>query len=99
MKKKAKAKAVPKIAMNEIKPAVDKTAIPLRAAPLAQPLPNEAPIPTITPPRPATISHFLDVILGECSTFSFNLPDNAPEIKPPKTTPIISKTSHEFSGL
>ena len=55
-------------------PEAERTAIPLRAAPLVHPLANCDPIPKSNPPASAAISLRLLVILGECSTFNFNLP-------------------------
>ena len=62
-----------------IKPPVDKTAMPLKAAPLVQPRANCAPKPKNVPPIKATINRFLEVIPGACCTKSFSLPLKAPD--------------------
>ena len=79
-------------------PPVESTAIPLKAAPLVQPLAIWAPIPNKIPPLNAKIKRRLFVILGECCTLQPILPAKPPEIKAPISTPIVSKTIQLFIG-
>ena len=99
LKKYARAKAVPNIAIIVTKPPKERTAIPLSAEPLVQPRPSWEPKPKSTPPDKARMSLLREVIEGECSTLNFNRPAKAPDKNPPTRTPIISKTSQVFIGL
>ena len=58
LKKYARAYAVPKIAIIVINPPSDRTAIPLSADPLVQPLPSCDPKPKSTPPAKSKKSVF-----------------------------------------
>jgi hypothetical protein len=49
----------------EMNPAVDNTAIPLKAAPLVHPLPNCDPSPNKSPPMAAATNRVVELILGE----------------------------------
>ena len=80
-------------------PPVERTAIPLNAAPLVHPLPNCAPRPNNSPPKSPAITLVLALILGEDSKVNFSLFEINPETKAPIITPITSNTSQFFKGL
>ena len=79
LKKYASANAVPNIAIIVINPPRERTAMPLSADPLVQPLPSCDPKPNRTPPARAKIIRRRDVIFGECSTLNLSLPASAPK--------------------
>lgn len=79
-----------------IKPPVEITAIPLKAAPLVQPRAICAPNPNNKPPAKAKTNLLFDVIFGECWTLSPILSVKPPEINAPIKTPNASKTNQLF---
>lgn len=80
-------------------PPVEKIAIPLKAAPLVQPLPSWEPKPNNAPPIIAAAILVPDLIAGDFSNVRFNLFEINPDKKAPNRAPITSNTSHDFKGL
>ena len=71
----------------------------LSAAPLVQPRANWAPAPNKAPPRTANSQRDVFRTRGPASVTIFKRSDTSPEMKAPISTPMISKTNHDFSGL
>ena len=91
--------ADPKIAIIVTNPATESTAIPESAAPLVHPRASCAPYTKKSPPRKANINLRAFEIFGDFSILNLSLPEKAPEINPPATTPRISNVSQFFKGF
>ncbi len=71
---------------------------PVSACPLVQPRANLAANPIMVPPVKARSNLPPDETRGPLTISLLIRPENHPEIKPPTTTPRISKTSQSISG-
>jgi hypothetical protein len=98
LKKYAITYPVPKIAIIVRNPADENTAIPDKAAPEVQPLPNWDPMPNKTPPDNAKTNLKAFPILGPLSIFHVRRPDKNPDKNAPINNPKTSNTNHDFKG-